>query len=350
MIVIENRQMLIPRGEEKIGTTADNLCDTRTFSIPRVSATLLDLSALDFFIDLEYADGTKDTDSLQATYGEERILLTWQIRNTQLRVPGAVFIAVRGYDETGTMRFTSYKTPVYVEDAINTPEGKPGLSEFERLEKELNAGLGKAEEATNKADTAAGLANSAATRATTAAEEAEKIREDVVGKLERGELKGDKGDKGEKGDTGLQGPQGIQGEKGDTGPQGPQGIQGPLPPLIANYLATESGKAALDAIVGKLLDERLTAAEKSLTQLNSELSEKAKITNISSLSSIGDIFKTYSKNGSIPVIGIINWDTTLAPDQNVTIAFVWNYLIVAISSSGCIYTASPNAATWQKRN
>lgn len=119
--------------------------------------------------------------------------MTWQIRNTQLRVPGAVFIAVRGYDETGTMRFTSYKTPVYVEDAINTPEGKPGLSEFERLEKELNAGLGKAEEATNKADTAAGLANSAATRATTAAEEAEKIREDVVGKLERGELKGDKG-------------------------------------------------------------------------------------------------------------------------------------------------------------
>lgn len=223
MIVIENRQMLIPRGEEKIGTTADNLCDTRTFSIPRMSATLLDLSALDFFIDLEYADGTKDTDSLQATYGEERILLTWQIRNTQLRVPGAVFIAVRGYDETGTMRFTSYKTPVYVEDAINTPEGKPGLSEFERLEKELNAGLGKAEEATNKADTAAGLANSAATRAATAAKEAEKLRENIQGKLDRGELKGDKG---EKGDTGPQGLQGIQGEKGDIGSRGPQGVKG----------------------------------------------------------------------------------------------------------------------------
>ena len=255
MIVIENRQMLIPRGEEKIGTTADNLCDTRTFSIPRVSATLLDLSALDFFIDLEYADGTKDTDSLQATYGEERILLTWQIRNTQLRVPGAVFIAVRGYDDIGTMRYNSYKTPVYVEDAINTPEGKPGLSEFERLEKELNAGLGKAEEATNKADTAAGLANSAATRATTAAEEAEKIREDVVGKLERGELKGDKGDKGEKGDTGLQGPQGIQGEKGDTGPQGPQGIQGvkgesgvmvPASGMFSLYLDPETGNLYAD--------------------------------------------------------------------------------------------------------
>lgn len=83
---------------------------------------------------------------------------------------------------------------------------------------------------------------------------------------------GPQGLQGIQGETGPQGPQGIQGEKGDTGPQGPKGIQGPLPPLIANYLATESGKAALDAIVGKLLDERLTAAEKSLTQLNSEAS------------------------------------------------------------------------------
>lgn len=86
----------------------------------------------------------------------------------------------------------------------------------------------------------------------------------------QGEI-GPQGPQGIQGETGPQGPQGIQGEKGDTGPQGPQGIQGPLPPLIANYLATESGKAALDAIVGKLLDERLTAAEKSLTQLNSDL-------------------------------------------------------------------------------
>lgn len=87
---------------------------------------------------------------------------------------------------------------------------------------------------------------------------------------------GPQGLQGIQGETGPQGPQGIQGEKGDTGSQGPQGIQGPLPPLIANYLATESGKAALDAIVGKLLDERLTAAEKSLTQLNSEASTHLK--------------------------------------------------------------------------
>lgn len=86
--------------------------------------------------------------------------------------------------------------------------------------------------------------------------------------------KGDKGDIGPQGIQGIQGPQGDegpQGPQGETGPQGPQGIQGPLPPLIDNYLATESGKAALDAIVGKLLDERLKTAETSIAQLNSDM-------------------------------------------------------------------------------
>ena len=112
---------------------------------------------------------------------------------------------------------------------------------------------------------------------------------------------------------------------------------------IVNNCVTDNAKLPLSAAQGKALQD-------AITKLNSDLPGRAKIANISSLASIGDIFKTYSKNGSIPVIGIINWDVTLAPDQNVTIAFVWNYLIVAISSSGCIYTASPNAATWQKRN
>ena len=119
--------------------------------------------------------------------------------------------------------------------------------------------------------------------------------------------------------------------------------------IVNNLLATDAS-TVLAGTQGAALDKRLVAAENAVTKLNSDLPGRAKIANISSLASIGDIFKTYSKNGIIPVIGIINWDVTLAPDRNVTIAFVWNYLIVAISSSGCIYTASPNAATWQKRN
>lgn len=129
--------------------------------------------------------------------------------------------------------------------------------------------------------------------------------------------------------------------------------------ILVEALGETTAQALIDEVAKRVIDltgrmstteTGLQSANDAITSLNSNLPGRAKIANISSLASIGDIFKTYSKNGSIPVIGIINWDVTLAPDQNVTIAFVWNYLIVAISSSGCIYTASPNAATWQKRN
>ncbi|MBD9274902.1 hypothetical protein [Clostridium sp.] len=129
--------------------------------------------------------------------------------------------------------------------------------------------------------------------------------------------------------------------------------------ILVDALGETTAQALIDEVAKRVIDltgrmstteNGLQSANDAITSLNSDLPGRAKIANISSLASIGDIFKTYSKNGSIPVIGIINWDTTLAPDRNVTIAFIWNYLIVAISSSGCIYTASPNAATWQKRN
>ena len=68
--------------------------------------------------------------------------------------------------------------------------------------------------------------------------------------------------KGPKGDTGSQGPQGA------TGPQGPQG---PLPPLVNNALATEAGVAALDAAMGKTLQDQITNNKNDITQLNSNL-------------------------------------------------------------------------------
>lgn len=67
--------------------------------------------------------------------------------------------------------------------------------------------------------------------------------------------------KGPKGDTGAQGPQGA------TGPQGPQG---PLPPLVNNALATEAGVAALDAVMGKTLQEQITNNKNDITELNSK--------------------------------------------------------------------------------
>ena len=71
--------------------------------------------------------------------------------------------------------------------------------------------------------------------------------------------------KGPKGDTGEQGPQGA------TGPQGPQG---PLPPLVNNALATEAGVAALDAVMGKTLQDQITGNDNDITQLKNDLSGK----------------------------------------------------------------------------
>lgn len=77
--------------------------------------------------------------------------------------------------------------------------------------------------------------------------------------------------KGPKGDTGAQGPQGA------TGPQGPQG---PLPPLVNNALATEAGVAALDAAMGKTLQEQITNNKNDITELNSNMQETSEDVNL----------------------------------------------------------------------
>jgi len=63
----------------------------------------------------------------------------------------------------------------------------------------------------------------------------------------------------------AKGAQGDVGPQGPTGPQGPEGPQGPLPPLVNNALATESGVAALDAVMGKTLQDEITQTNSNLS-------------------------------------------------------------------------------------
>ena len=71
----------------------------------------------------------------------------------------------------------------------------------------------------------------------------------------------------------IKGPQGPQGPQGEQGPVGPQGPQGPLPPLVNNALATEAGVAALDAVMGKTLQEQITNNKNDITELNSNIAK-----------------------------------------------------------------------------
>lgn len=77
--------------------------------------------------------------------------------------------------------------------------------------------------------------------------------------------------KGPKGDTGLQG---IQGEIGPVGPQGP------LPTLVNNALATTPGVAALDAAMGKTLQDHIDTTNSNLTTVRATYPNNHSTTNI----------------------------------------------------------------------
>ena len=69
----------------------------------------------------------------------------------------------------------------------------------------------------------------------------------------------------------IKGPKGDTGPQGEQGPVGPQGPQGPLPPLVNNALSTEAGVAALDAVMGKTLQDQITQVNSDLSSVSDEL-------------------------------------------------------------------------------
>lgn len=88
-------------------------------------------------------------------------------------------------------------------------------------------------------------------------------------------LIGPKGETGDRGPQGIQGPvgaTGAQGEKGEKGDVGPQGPKGDTPELAADLLTTVAGKA-LDATMGKVLDDKIKANKGSIDTINLELNQ-----------------------------------------------------------------------------
>lgn len=161
-------------------------------------------------------------------------------------------------------------------------------------------------------------------------------------------LKGDTGatgPQGPKGDQGIQGPtgpkgatgsQGPKGDKGATGAIGPQGPQGPMPPLVANYLASAAGTGALDAYMGKLIDERLNDLTAKFTQLNGDLESHGYNGYSSWLRDIdyNDIRPENYTGGFYAV----------ASSKNPPFNEGWTYIIlISFNKSSCIQVALGNA-------
>lgn len=143
MIIVRNRELLIPRNEQYIGTTYDESSENRIFLLPRVTQGGVDLSGLVFTLDIEYNTGDTNAVMLTKEIGDEAITLTWPITESQLQVPGTAFINLRAVDNTdGEVKWASFKAAVYIEDTIYTPGHWTGdLTELEQYEAAISLEL-----------------------------------------------------------------------------------------------------------------------------------------------------------------------------------------------------------------
>ena len=141
MIIVRNRELLIPKNEMHIGTTFDDNSEVRVFKIQKAPGGV-DISNLTYHLDLEYSSGDKDTCAVTKEIADDYFLITWHITEGQLQVPGTVFLNLRATDSEGDVKWASYRGAFYVEDTINTPGTYTGgLSELEQLEQIMDAHL-----------------------------------------------------------------------------------------------------------------------------------------------------------------------------------------------------------------
>lgn len=240
MIIVKNRELIIPRDEQYIGTIYDTESENRQFMIDRVTAAGVDLAALTFRLDLEYQDETKDTVLLSSEVQDEHIILTWPISESQVAQPGTLFIQLRAIDENLTVRWGSFQGVVYVERHSYTPGSYTGnLTELEQLEANFDAMVAaeqrrvaaenarEAAEAQREIDTDAAIAEMES--------RADQTVDWVTGLVSSGAFNGPKGDKGDQGDKGDKGDPGVKGDQGAKGDKGDRGDSGVVIPVTGNY-------------------------------------------------------------------------------------------------------------------
>ncbi len=139
MIAVRGRELIIPEVERQIGTQYDRNSEVRQIRIGRLTAGGVDISHLDFRLDLRYGNDKKDTALLEKEITEEYVILTWAIGPASVAQTGTVWVAVRGTDDFGTVKWATNQGYVYVGQTIDTPsEENLPLTELEELEKRID--------------------------------------------------------------------------------------------------------------------------------------------------------------------------------------------------------------------
>lgn len=140
MIIVRGRELIIPESERQIGTQYDSNSEVRQIKVSRLTAGGVDISHLDFRLDLRYGNEKKDTALLDKEITDDEVILTWTVGPNSVKEIGTVWIAVRGSDNFGTVKWATNQGYLYVGKTIDTPSdsGNVDLSEMEELEKRID--------------------------------------------------------------------------------------------------------------------------------------------------------------------------------------------------------------------
>ena len=139
LITVRGRELIIPESERQIGTQYDSNSEVRQIKVSRLTAGGVDISHLDFRLDLRYGNEKKDTALLDKEITDDEVILTWTIGPNSVKKVGTVWIAVRGSDNFGTVKWATNQGYLYVGKTIDTPSGEGvDLTEMEALEKRLD--------------------------------------------------------------------------------------------------------------------------------------------------------------------------------------------------------------------
>lgn len=150
----------------------------------------------------------------------------------------------------------------------------------------------------------------------------------------------------------IKGPKGDTGARGATGPQGATGATGPMPPLTNNALATTPGVSALDAVMGKTLDEKIGGVISDLEKQYA-LADTTYVTDFNN-ASIAGRYRIYNASGSAahgPYSGAVEGYVDILTDGNINTTGTKVYQTLH-DYLGDVYTrvnvAGTSYGTWKK--
>ncbi len=157
-----DRSLKIPTQERIIGWVGDNRVEVRIFELNRFYGDI-DLSEFDFKLDTEI-NGTKNIIDLDKSVTEDKITLTWTVKESHILNPGHMSIQIRAFKGTEG-KWHSAQDYVKVQPSINATEAQPDPlpSEFVQMEQRVTAAKNQAqaaaETAEQQADRAQGIAD-----------------------------------------------------------------------------------------------------------------------------------------------------------------------------------------------